>query len=69
MLMENRQNELLFTVIFQIISANLKTTSTTSTSHDLKSETWRPERFCLRSPNLPTAVTDDLTFDLLSANR
>lgn len=48
-------------VTFQIIFANLKTTSTTSTSHVSRSEIWRRERCCLRSPNLPTAVSDRWT--------
>lgn len=40
----------------QITSANLRTTSTTSTSRALRSETWRRAPCCSRSPNLLTVV-------------
>lgn len=50
-----------FYFTLQTICANLKTTSSTLTSHVSKSEIWRRERCCLRLPNLPTTVSDILT--------
>lgn len=51
--------QLVLFVSLQTIFANPRTTSTTLTSRDSKSETWSRERCCLRSPSLPTPVRDE----------